>query len=101
MITNLATAAAALALLTAGYALGRLRPGERLPSWAEDAAKPGWCTWKFWPAVPIILIALAWVWALHPRRTLANVRSWREDAERRTPAPVYDPNWVEKRKGNR
>lgn len=85
-------AALLLAALAAGYTVGRLRPDPRLLSWAEDAAGPGWRTWKFWPAAPILLAALAWIWIVHPRRTLANVRSWREP-ERRVPALTFDPNW--------
>ena len=61
MTINLATAAVALMLFAAGYMLGRLQPGARLLSWAEDAASPGWRTWKFWPAAPIVLVALAWM----------------------------------------
>ena len=76
------------ALLVAGYAIGRARLGPRLLSWVEDATSPGWRTWKFWPAAPIALAALAWVWAVHPRRTLANVRSWRQEIEL-APAPEY------------
>ncbi|MPY47094.1 hypothetical protein [Streptomyces acidicola] len=67
------------AVLAVGYALGRARLGPRLLNWAEDATTPGWRTWKFWPAAPIVLAALAWMWTVHPRRTLANVRSWREE----------------------
>jgi hypothetical protein len=68
-----------------GYTLGRARLGPRLLNWAEDATGPGWRTWKFWPAAPIVLAALAWIWTVHPRRSLANVRSWRRERE---PAPV-------------
>lgn len=82
--------------LAAGYLLGRYRPAPRLLSWAEDATSPGWRTWKFWPAAPIVLTALAWVWTVHPRRTLANVRAWRQD-QHREPAPQYDPTWKDKR----
>jgi hypothetical protein len=74
-----------------GYLLGRLRPGPRLLSWAEDAAAPGWRTWKFWPAAPIILASLAFMWTVHPRRTLANVRSWRDDQHaQRSPALTFN-----------
>lgn len=83
------------ALSVGAYILGRLRLGTRLLNWAEDAVAPGWKSWRFWPAAPIILAALAWVWAVHPRRTLANRRYWRDD--QRAPAPQFDSNWAAKR----
>ncbi|MFJ8727689.1 hypothetical protein [Streptomyces sp. NPDC093269] len=85
-MSPLTAMAAALGLLAAGYAIGRYNPGPRLLSWAEDATSPGWRTWKFWPAAPVVLVALAWVWTVHPRRTLANVRAWREPVRPRGPA---------------
>lgn len=90
-----------LAILGAGYLLGRLRPGPGLLNWAEDAVTPGWRAWKFWPAAPIILIALAWVWTVHPRRTLANVRAWRQPPPPRGPAMTFDPDWAAKRQAAR
>lgn len=36
------------------------------------------------------------IWLVHPRRTLANVRSWRA-GERLHPTPVRDPDWAAKR----
>jgi uncharacterized BrkB/YihY/UPF0761 family membrane protein len=77
---------AALVLLAAGYALGRLNTGPRLLAWAEDATAPGWRTWRFWLAAPVVILALAWIWTVHPRRTLANVRSWRQP-----PRPLGPP----------
>lgn len=90
--------AVALGLLAAGYALGAQEAGPRLLSWAEDAVTPGWRTWKFWPAAPIILVALAWIWTVHPRRSLANVRAWRQPAPPRGPALTFDPDWAAKRR---
>lgn len=86
-------AAAILAAAVAGYALGRWRPAPRLLDWAEDQ-RPG--TVRFWLAQPILAVAIATVSLLHPRRTRANVRTWRED-QNRQPTPEYDPNWAEKR----
>lgn len=95
-MTVLLAVAAALAV---GYLAGRTRPGPRLLSWAEDAATPGWRTWKFWPAAPIILTAVAFMWTVHPRRTLANVRSWRGDdpRARRSPAVTFDTTRKDRR----
>jgi phosphate/sulfate permease len=96
-MTTTVVAAAALALLAAGYVLGRWRPAPRLLDWAEDQQRG---TIRYWLAQPILAVAIAAVYLLHPRRTAANVRSWRED-QRRHPAPVRDPNWAEKRKKTR
>lgn len=83
-MTWLALAAA----LAAGYVLGRARFGPRLISWAEDATSPGWRTFKFWLGAPVVVAALAWVWTVHPRRSMANVRSWRREREP-VPVPQY------------
>jgi hypothetical protein len=80
------TAAAGLCMLAVGYVLGSREAGPRLLSWAEDATTPGWRTWKFWLGAPVIILALAWMWTVHPRRTLANVRSWRQP-----PRPLGPP----------
>lgn len=93
-----AAALGVLAGIGVGYALGAREAGPRLLSWAEDATTPGWRTWKFWPAAPIVIIALAWVWTVHPRRTLANVRSWRQPPPPRGPALTFDPDWAAKRR---
>ncbi|MFD9004432.1 hypothetical protein ACFV0T_26325 [Streptomyces sp. NPDC059582] len=87
---------AALLGLAAGFALGRTRL-DSLVSWAEAWTAPGPRGWRFWPAFPVILAALAWLWIRHPRRTLANVRSW-QAGERLHPAPVRDPDWAAKRR---
>jgi hypothetical protein len=60
-----------------GYQWGRNDRGARLLNWAEDAITPGWRTWRFWPAAPIVIAVIAWLWIAHPRRTLANRRSWK------------------------
>ncbi|GAA3590782.1 hypothetical protein [Streptomyces osmaniensis] len=83
--------------LPAGYLLRDQNAFPRLLSWAEDATSPGWRTWKFWPAAPVIIVALAWMWTVHPRRTLANVRSWRQPPPPRGPALTFDPDWAAKR----
>jgi hypothetical protein len=84
------------AALAVGFALGRARL-DTVINWAEDWTTPGWRTWRFWPAAPITVACLALVWILRPRRTLANVRSWRA-GERLHPAPVRDPEWAAKRR---
>jgi hypothetical protein len=47
-----------VAALAVGYALGRARL-DRIIDWAEDWTSPGWRTWKFWPALPVAVAALA------------------------------------------
>lgn len=86
----------AVAGLVAGFALGRARLGTRLLDWAEDAGTLGPHTWRYWIALPIAAVALVAVWTVHPRRSLANVRSWRR-ASGPDPIPQYDPGWAEKR----
>lgn len=82
--------------LAVGYLLGRCRPGPHLLDWAMGRANgshaPGW-----WLAQTVLAARLAYIWTVHPRRTLANVRSWRQ-AERREPAPQIDPHWPAKRR---
>lgn len=84
------------AALAVGFLLGRAR-WDRVVDWAEDWTTPGWRRWRFWPAMPVAVAALALVWIVHPRRTLANVRAWRA-GERLHPAPRYDPEWAAKRR---
>jgi hypothetical protein len=86
------------ASLAAGFALGRVRP-HHIVDWAEDWTAPGWKHWRFWPAAPVAIACLAAVWIVHPRRTLANVRSWRA-GERLHPTPEYQPEWVDRRTGD-
>ncbi|MER8002968.1 hypothetical protein [Streptomyces sp. NPDC095613] len=81
--------------LGAGFALGRARL-DGVVDWSEDWTAPGWRTWRFWLAAPVGLACLALVWIVRPRRTLANVRSWRA-GERLHPAPEYDPQWAQRR----
>jgi hypothetical protein len=85
------------AALAVGCALGRARL-DAIVSWAEDWTTPGWKHWRFWPAMPVAVVALALMWLVHPRRALANVRSWRA-GERLHPAPQRDPEWAAKRTG--
>jgi hypothetical protein len=88
---------AALLGLAAGFTLGRARL-DPLVGWAEDWTAPGWRTWRFWPALPVAVACMAVLWLTRPRRTLANVRSWRA-GERLHPVPEYDPEWAAKRTG--
>lgn len=83
--------------LAVGFTLGRVRP-DRIVDWAEGWTTPGWKHWRFWPAAPVAVTCLTLVWVVHPRRTLANVRSWRA-GERLHPAPVRDPDWATNRTG--
>ena len=83
--------------LAVGCALGRARL-DPIVDWAEDWTTPGWKHWRFWPAAPVAVACLALVWLVHPRRTLANARSWRA-GERLHPTPEFDPEWAAKRTG--
>jgi hypothetical protein len=65
--------------LYAGYHWGRHNSIRRLVDWAGEAVAPGWRTWRFWPAAPIVTLALAYLWIAHPRRTLANHRAYNDD----------------------
>lgn len=96
----------------AAYWAGRVRLGHRLLSWAEDRSygphTPGW-----WVAQVVGLVALLWVLTVHPRRSAANRRAWREARDvrrgpaieiphrRRAPAPQFDPDWAAKRSADR
>ncbi|MFI5814920.1 hypothetical protein ACIA7S_28675 [Streptomyces sp. NPDC051643] len=50
-------------------------------NWADTAITGGPRTLQFWPAAPVILIAVAYLWVVHPRRSLANVRSWKAEEQ--------------------
>jgi hypothetical protein len=82
-------ALAALAAFAVGYGLGRRHPGLRFLNWAEDAAAHGRRHPAWWVAQVIFAVALAWAWTFHPRRTRANVQSWRQDWT--APAPQRGP----------
>jgi uncharacterized BrkB/YihY/UPF0761 family membrane protein len=97
-VIPLTATAAGLALLAVGYSLGARQAGPRLLSWAEDATTPGWRTWRFWLGAPVVILALAWMWIVHPRRTLANVRAWRQPPPARGPALTFDHDWAAKRR---
>lgn len=87
-------AVAIAAAVVIGYVLGRLRPGRRLDAWADRQVRgphgPRW-----WAAQAVMAAELAWVLTVHPRRSAANRRSWRE--EHRAPAPTFDSQWINER----
>lgn len=92
--------AAAMLAAVAAYWAGRLRPGQRLLSWAEDRSYGshglGW-----WAAQVVGLVAVVWMLTAHPRRSAVNRRSWREAREAsRAPAPAFDPHWADKRQNS-
>lgn len=80
---------AALAGTVLGYLAGRLRPGRRLFERAYDVATGDGRRGPRW--VASVLLALLGL-AVHPRRSIRNIRSWR-GPERRGPAPQIDPDW--------
>jgi hypothetical protein len=78
--------------LAAGYALRCWRPWPRLVSWAQTRESgAGW-----WAAQLVLAAALALMWGLHPFRSRANARTWRQ-APTRAAAPVLEPQWAERR----
>lgn len=85
MLTWILAASPSLAL---GYATGRLRPGRWLFDRAPDAATGERRGIAWLAAVPLVLLGLA----VHPRRSIRHVRSWR-GPETREPAPEMDPDW--------
>ncbi|XVV35026.1 hypothetical protein ACQPXT_13660 [Streptomyces sp. CA-100214] len=98
-LTMFAVAAATGA--AAAYLVGRFRPGDRLVDWADEqlTQRPGRSP-RFWFAVPIALVAVAALWAVHPRRTLATYRDNKARMRRHrapVPAPQYDPAWASHR----
>lgn len=87
-----ALVAAAVLCAAAGYLAGRLRPGNRLVDWADDqiTERPARSP-RFWLAVPLVLLAVAALWTVHPRRTLATYQDNKARRRHRHPAPTYDP----------
>jgi hypothetical protein len=83
------------AVAVAGYVAGRVRPGERLEDWAWAHLNRGCRDVRWWAAQGIGFAMLGYAWTIHPRRSAANRRSWRE-AER-APTPVFDGQWMTKR----
>lgn len=77
-----------------GYSVGRLRPGQRLDSWAGSKVDGrhgvGW-----WVAQAVMAVEICWAVTVHPRRTRANLRTWHE--ARRAPAPVFDSQWIKRK----
>ncbi|WP_405961199.1 hypothetical protein OG235_36665 [Streptomyces sp. NBC_00024] len=85
-----------------GYATGRGRPVHCLVIWADwqFSYRPRRSA-RFWIAAPIVLLAAAALWTLHPRRTAAIRRAWRRHPVRPpAPAPTYDPQWAAHRRGH-
>lgn len=92
-----------LLVWAAGYLTGRLRLEDHLVDWADDqlSTRPGRSP-RFWLAVPIALVAVAVLWLVHPRRTLANFRDNKARRRRHrepVPVPQYDPGWADRRGG--
>lgn len=94
-------AAAALALVAAGYTLGRLRPARRASDWANwqkyDQTMPRHST-RWW-AVFVVLSTenLAWLIA-HPRQGWQAWKHRNDPPPPRSPAPRFDPDWAAKRR---
>lgn len=91
IVTSAATAA------VAAYWAGRVRLGHRALSRAEDRSygprTPGW-----WVAQVVGLVAVAWMLTVHPRRSAANRRSWREARNvQRAPAAQFKSDWLAER----
>lgn len=80
---------AAIAGIVLGYLAGRLRPGRRLFERAYDVATGDGRRGPRWAAS--VLLALLGL-AVHPCRSIRNIRSWRQ-AEKREPAPQIKPHW--------
>ncbi|MEW1760390.1 hypothetical protein AB0393_28250 [Streptomyces cyaneofuscatus] len=78
--------------LVAGYLVRCWRPARQLVRWAQRQ-ETGTARW--WPAQPVLAVALAVRFATHPRRSVRNVRSWRQES--RVEAPRRDPEWAARR----
>jgi hypothetical protein len=84
--------------ITIGMPLGAvIVSGERLVAWAFAAARLGWGDPRCWMAQPILAVAFAAAWVLHPRRTLANWRSWNEP-EQLAPPLRFNSEWIKERR---
>jgi hypothetical protein len=97
-MSPLATAAAALGVLAAGYALGRCQPAHRASDWAHWQHSGTHPTGLRYAAMFVILSAenLAWL-VFHP---VQGVRAWKhrnDPPPPRGPALQFDPDWAAKR----
>ncbi|MFM9780422.1 hypothetical protein [Streptomyces scabiei] len=98
----LAYAAAAVTLLAAGYALGRLRPCARASSWAHwlfyGSSRPTRREARWWLAQVVFLGEIVVLLATRPRHTLHVWKHRNDPPPPRGPAPRIDPNWAENRR---
>lgn len=84
---NALTAAVYAGTAVAGYAAGRFRPLRRLVNWAERQLQHERLHLRLLIALPVLLAAIAALWIRHPRRTVANRRSWSAEDPLATPTP--------------
>jgi hypothetical protein len=105
-VSPLTTAAAAIGLLAAGYALGRYQPVRRISDWANwqkydqtmRRHSPRWCAVYAVLSVENLTQIASWlVW--NPRQ---GWHAWRVSKGRQdppiSPAPAFDPDWAAKRR---
>ncbi|MFE1476698.1 hypothetical protein ACFW6N_22955 [Streptomyces cyaneofuscatus] len=86
----------ALALGTvAGYLIRCWRPARRVVRWAQRQ-EVGTAAW--WPAQPVLAVAVIVMYVVHPRRSVSNARSWQQ--EPRVDAPQLDPEWAARRRSS-
>ncbi|RXS84180.1 hypothetical protein EST92_11520 [Streptomyces sp. TM32] len=88
--------------LGAGYALGRLRLGERAFDWADrtiDRPEVTRRTVRWWLTQPVFAVVILGLFITAPRRT---AHQWRHRHDPPPPlgtVPVFDTQWAAKRGG--
>ncbi|NJQ14200.1 hypothetical protein [Streptomyces bohaiensis] len=73
-----------------GYLAGRARPavhaGDAAVDWADTvSARRGRRDPRWWAAQVVYAVGIGWMFAAHPRRTLANIRANRARKSRSAP----------------
>jgi hypothetical protein len=94
-VSPLPTAAAALGLFAAGYALGRIRPWDRLADWADWQLRFHLNRWTSRPRQAALFALLL---LTDPIRTIYAWRHRNDPPPLRSPALTFDPDWAAKRR---
>ncbi|MEW2393150.1 hypothetical protein AB0933_32795 [Streptomyces venezuelae] len=84
-----------LALLAAGYALGRFRPYARLADWANWQVRFHLGRWSSRPRQAVLFTLLL---ISDPTHTVDAWRHRRDPRPSRSPAVQFDPDWAAKRR---
>lgn len=84
-----------------GYAIGHYRPGHRMSDWAawQSAGKqPARHSIRWWAVFTVLSVDTACWLITHPAQGWNAWKHRNDPPPPRSPAPTFDPDWVEKRR---